>query len=374
MIVVKPLKRNPDLAAKIELVAVAASDGARAAAFAKEWGIPQSYGSYAEMLADPNVDAVYNSLPNMLHCEWTVRALQAGKHVLCGKPISSNAREAVVMQRAAEDAGKVCLEAFHAIRHPMTKRVRELVVEGKVGTIKSVSVKYLVNLEGYDGRVRSKMHTPTSVKDDYRMRSESSGGVTMDLGCYCVAIIRSVTGEEPQILKAVAQPWKEDKDIDASMQCEMALPSGAVANFECSFVAQEYSQPIQLTICGTAGELRARGLFNSHKTNEIELESWDDAGIISKESVDDPSAANTNDSFYYQLMAFVDEIRIQEHRACPGLPWSYRINSGNTPSDFVRNMAVIDEIYRTAGMVPRSTKSSPPAPYDRIGDRVLSKL
>mmetsp|Transcript_56545 Transcript_56545/g.89801 ORF Transcript_56545/g.89801 Transcript_56545/m.89801 type:complete len:392 (+) Transcript_56545:67-1242(+) len=372
MIVIKPIKRNPDLAAKIELVAVAARDAARASAFAKEWGIPRSYGSYAELLADPEIDAVYISLPNMLHCEWTVKTLQAGKHVLCGKPLSSNAREAVVMQRAAEDAGKVCLEAFHAIRHPIFKQVRELVTEGKVGSVRHVSVKYMVNLASYDQRVRSQMHTPTPVAQDYRMRSECAGGVTMDLGCYCVAIIRAVTGEEPRVVKATAQRWRDDQDIDAAMVCFMELPSGATAEFECSFVAKEYSQPIQLKIAGTGGDLRAEGLFSSHKANRIVLEQWDDSGIVSSESVDDPNPASTHDSFYYQLLAFVDEVREQEKRSdeCQGLPWAYK-SIGNAPSDSVRNMAVIDDIYRAAGMKPRSTLFAPPAPYNSIGSSKL---
>lgn len=371
MIIVKPIKRNPDLADRIEVVGVASRDAANAAAFAEEYGIPRSYASYAELLADPGIDAVYVSLPNSLHCEWTVRALQAGKHVLCGKPISCNAREAVVMQRAAEDAGKVCLEAFHALRHPMCQRVRQLIQEGKVGGIRSVKVKYLVNLSEYDGRVRSKMHAPTPMAEDYRMRSEMGGGVTMDLGCYCVAIIRAVTGEDPQVVSATAKRWKNDKNIDAAMTCEMKLQSGATASFECSFVAQKYDQPIQLTICGTHGDLEVEGFFSSHKSNKITLEQWDDSGISTTESVDDPSATNTHDSFYYQLTDFLEEVSSQTKQPSPGLPWSYNHHELNTPSTSVKNMAVIDDIYRAAGMLPRVTQSSPPPPYDHIG---LSKL
>jgi predicted dehydrogenase len=276
------------------------------------------------------------------------------------------------MQRAAEDAGKVCLEAFHAIRHPIFKQVRELVTEGKVGSVRHVSVKYMVELASYDKRVRSKMHSPTPVAQDYRMRSECGGGVTMDLGCYCVAIIRAVTGEEPKVVKATAQRWKDDQDIDAAMVCFMELPSGATAEFECSFVAKEYGQPIHLKIAGSSADLQAEGLFSSHKSNRILLEQWDDSGIVSTESVDDPDAKNTHDSFYYQLMAFIDEVRSQEKLSDvgKGLPWAYK-SLGNTPSDSVRNMAVIDDIYRAAGMKPRSTLFAPPAPYDHIG---LSKL
>lgn len=371
MIIVKPIKRNADLAALIEVVAIASRDAVKAEAFAKEYGIPRSYGSYMEMLTDPGIDAVYVSLPNAFHCEWTVRALQAGKHVLCGKPMSCNAREAVVMQRAAEDAGKVCLEAFHALRHPMCQRVRELIQQGKVGGVKSVNVKYLVNLKEYDGRVRSKMHEPTPMAKDYRMRSDMGGGVTMDLGCYCVAIIRAVTGEDPQVVSATAQRWKEDRNIDAAMACEMVLPSGATANFECSFVAEKYAEPIKVLISGTHGDLKVDGFFSPNKSNQIALEQWDDSGITSYESVDDPDGNNTKDSFYYQLKDFLEEVSSQTKQSSPGLPWSYTRHDENTPSASVKNMAVIDDIYRAAGMEPRMTHNPPPPPYDSIG---VSKL
>jgi len=116
--------------------------------------------------------------------------------------------------------------------------------------------------------------------------------------------------------------------------------------------------------------MEVEGFFSSHKSNNINLEQWDDAGITSQESVDDPHASNTKDSFYYQLMNFAEEVALQSKSASPGLPWSYNVDE-NAPSTSVKNMAVIDDIYRAAGMKPRQTKSSPPAPYDHIG---LSKL
>jgi predicted dehydrogenase len=371
MIIVKPIKRNADLAGKIEVVAIASRDASKATAFAKEYDIPRSYGSYPELLADPGIDAVYISLPNAFHCEWTVRALQAGKHVLCGKPLTCNAREAVVIQRAAEDAGKVCLEAFHALRHPMCQRVREMIKDGKIGGVRTVDVKYLVNLEGYDGRIRSNMHTPTPMAEDYRMRSEMGGGVTMDLGCYCIAIIRAITGEDPEdyeVVSAMAQRWKDDDNIDAAMTCQLKLPNGADAHFECSFVAQTYAQPIMLKISGTHGDINVEGFFSSHKANKIVLEQWDDSGIISTESV---ATSQTRDSFYYQLLDFSNEVAFQAGKVSAGLPWSYTKNDEHTPAKSVKNMAVIDDIYRAAGMQIRQTRHPPPAPYDVIG---LSKL
>jgi predicted dehydrogenase len=370
-VVVKPIRRNADLAAKVELVAVASRSADKASAFAKEWGIPRSFGSYAELLADPDIDVVYNSLPNALHCEWTVRALLAGKHVLCGKPLASNALEAVVMQRAAEDTGKVCLEAFHAICHPVCKRVRELVVEGKVGTVERVTVNYPVELSQYDQKIRSKMHKPTPLAEDYRLNSEMGGGVTMDLGCYCVAMVKAVTGEDPHVVSASAQRWQGDPEVDVAMTCEMSLPSGATANFNCSFVAGKYAQPVTMCVAGSGGKLHVEGFFSAHKANKITLEQWDDVGVSTSESVDDPGNKNTQDSFYYQLMAFIDEVSCQEKRGSKGMPWEYTKNKINTPAEGVKTMAVLEDVYRAAGMKPRWTTNPPPAPYNAIG---MSKL
>ena len=114
----------------VEVAAVASRDHARAEAYAAEHGIARAHGSYEALLADPDVDAVYVSLPNSLHVEWSIRALEAGKHVLCEKPIASNAAEAERMAQAADDAGRVLVEAFHWRYHPLAARVKELIASG----------------------------------------------------------------------------------------------------------------------------------------------------------------------------------------------------------------------------------------------------
>jgi predicted dehydrogenase len=158
--VIKPVQENADLAAKVVIQAVAARDLAKAQAFADEHGIPMAFGSYEELLASEQVDAVYNPLPNSLHAEWTVKALRAGKHVLCEKPLTNNAAEAIAIQRASEEAGCVAVEAFHVLYHPVAARAREL-ARGEIGQLQHVDMQFMVNFDGYDASIRSKMHAPT---------------------------------------------------------------------------------------------------------------------------------------------------------------------------------------------------------------------
>jgi predicted dehydrogenase len=295
----------------------------------------------------------------------------AGKHVLCGKPLCANAREAVAMQRAAEDAGKVCIEAFHALCHPVCKRVLTMIAEGTIGMVESISVRYKVELSQYDARMRSKIHEPTPPSKDYRLQRQMGGGVTMDLGCYCVAMVRAIMGEQPKVVRAKARVLKEDPEVDVAMDCDLELPSGASAHFECSFDAGQYAQPVELQITGKLGQMNVKGFFAGHKANAINIEKYDDVGVKSREIIDDPSASNTRDSFYYQLMSFVDEVSHHGGQLSEaGMPWAYT-RTVNRPVDSIDNMAVIVEVYRAAGWHPRPAAHPPPAPYASIS---ISKL
>src|SRR5262245_2757151 len=131
---VKPARNVADA----EVVAVAARDRARAEAFAAKQGIPRVFDSYEDLIADPQIDAVYNPLPNGLHAEWTIAALEAGKHVRCEKPFTANAKEAEEVAAVAERTGLVVMEAFHYRYHPLAARMREVVTSGEIGTIERV--------------------------------------------------------------------------------------------------------------------------------------------------------------------------------------------------------------------------------------------
>ena len=175
--VVVPARTTPDA----EVVAVAARDRSRAQEFAGKHGIPRVDTDYAALLGDDEIDAVYNPLPNGLHGEWTIAALEAGKHVLCEKPFTANAIEAQVVADVAACAGKVVMEAFHYRYHPLFARVLELV--GTLGALHDISVRMIAVLPN---------------RRDVRYRLDLAGGATMDVGCYAIHQIRSVAGSVPE--------------------------------------------------------------------------------------------------------------------------------------------------------------------------------
>ncbi len=157
---------------KVELVGVASRDAARAEAYAREWEIPRSYGSYEDMLADPEIEAVYISLPNTMHCEWSIRAVEAGKHVLCEKPMSRHPDEVEAAFDAAERCGRILSEAFMWRHNPQAARVASLVADGAIGELRLVRSTFSYSL--YD-------------TENIRLQTDLEGGALMDVGCYCVS-------------------------------------------------------------------------------------------------------------------------------------------------------------------------------------------
>src|SRR5213080_4382910 len=177
MALVKPARRVPEAT----VLAVAARDPERARRFAARHGIPRVHQSYDALLADPEIDAVYNPLPNALHAPWTIRALAAGKHVLCEKPFAANAAEAEEMARAAERAGRVLVEAFHWRYHPLFARVRAILDAGEIGQVRHLEAHFCI---------------PLPLPNDIRWRKDLAGGALMDTGCYTVSVLRHLAGAE----------------------------------------------------------------------------------------------------------------------------------------------------------------------------------
>jgi D-xylose 1-dehydrogenase (NADP+, D-xylono-1,5-lactone-forming) len=202
---------------RVEVVAVASRDELRAQAYALEHAIPRPYGSYDDLLADGEVDAVYVSLPNGLHHEWTLRALAAGKHVLCEKPYSRRAAEAEEAFDVAERAGLVLMEAFMYRHHPQTRRVAELVAEGAIGRLRFVRTAFSFALE-----------------DDTNVRAlpELDGGALMDIGCYCVSGARLFAGE-PYAVTGVQVLGPTG--VDVAFHATLELPDEVIGQFDCSF-------------------------------------------------------------------------------------------------------------------------------------------
>src|SRR5436190_310606 len=169
---------------KVGLVAVASRDNERGEAYAREWGIERAYGSYEALLEDPEIEAVYISLPNTLHVEWSVRALEAGKHVLCEKPLSRRPEEVEAAFDAAGQTGRFLMEAFMYRHNPQTRRLKELVDEGAIGELRLVRSAFSYAL--YD-------------ETNIRLRMDVEGGSLMDVGCYCVSGSRLLGGEPEHV-------------------------------------------------------------------------------------------------------------------------------------------------------------------------------
>ena len=190
---------------------------ARAEAYAREHGIPRAHGCYEELLADPEVEAVYVSLPNGMHVEWTLRALDAGKHVLCEKPLTPRAEEAERCFDAAERAGVVLSEAFMWRHHPQTRRLEDLLASGAIGEVRLL---------------RASFSFPLDRAGDPLVDPELEGGALMDVGCYCVSGIRLLAGEPERVEgEAVAG----ESGVDLRFAGILRLPGDVLATFDCGF-------------------------------------------------------------------------------------------------------------------------------------------
>jgi len=205
-----------------DVVAVASRDGERAQDYAEQFGIPRAHGSYEALLADPEVEAVYVSLPNALHVDWTVRALEAGKHVLCEKPMDRRPQEVARAFDVAERRDLVLSEAFMWRHHPQTRRMRELLHEGAIGDVRLI---------------RGCFSFPVAAGVDMRLDAALHGGSLLDVGCYCVSAARLATGDEPVSVLAervtgpsgvdvrFAGVLRFDGDVLAILDCGIDLPA-----------------------------------------------------------------------------------------------------------------------------------------------------
>lgn len=221
--------------ARSEIVAVASRDQARADDYARAQGIPRAHGSYEALLADPEVDAVYVSLPNSMHVEWSIAALQAGKHVLCEKPMSRRPDQVEAAFDAADAAGRVLSEAFMWRHHPQARALASLVSEGAVGPV---------------ALVRAVFSFPLSDPSDVRVLRGLDGGGLMDVGCYCVSAARLVAGEPARAFGVQALGGD---GVDLRFAGTLEFPGGAVAQLDCSLALPARAS---LEVIGAEGTLR----------------------------------------------------------------------------------------------------------------------
>jgi predicted dehydrogenase len=219
---------------KVELVAVASREQARAEEYARTWEIPRAHGSYEALLEDADVEAVYIPLPNTMHREWSIRALEAGKHVLCEKPFSRRAADVEAAFEAAERAGLVLTEAFMYRHNPQTAKLLELVRDGAIGELRVVRAAFSYAL--YDA-------------DNIRLRTDVEGGSLMDVGCYCVSGSRLLAGEPESVF---GQAYVGPTGTDWVFSGALRFPGDVHALFDCGTGLAERDE---LEAIGTEGSL-----------------------------------------------------------------------------------------------------------------------
>jgi xylose dehydrogenase (NAD/NADP) len=219
---------------KVDLVGIASRDQARAEEYAKEWAIPRAFGSYEALLADPEIEAVYISLPNTLHCDWSARALEAGKHVLCEKPLSRHPDEVSATFDTADRTGRHLSEAFMYRHNPQTKRLQSLVAEGAIGEVRLVRSVFSYSL--YD-------------HDNIRLRTELEGGALMDVGCYNVSGSRLLGGEPEHVF---GEAWFGPSGTDWVFAGTLRFPGDVIASFHCGTALPEQDE---LEVIGSEGSL-----------------------------------------------------------------------------------------------------------------------
>ncbi|MCU1527284.1 MAG: putative dehydrogenase [Frondihabitans sp.] len=240
----------------IEVVAIAAARAGAAADFAVRHGIPRAYDSYEALIADPEVDLVYNALAVRDHVPLSIAALEAGKHVLCEKPIAMNAAEAARLVEAAQRTGKRAIEAFHYRHHPLFLSLLRLLDEGTLGTIRSIASE-ISDVRAFDPA--SVLHDPTV-----------GGGALRHAGCYAVDWTRALVGEEPEV--EWARSARNPLGADSRFEAELSFPGGVLATIEVAMAPGSAIRPgNRVAIRGDRGSVRVENLIAPHGGHSVDL-------------------------------------------------------------------------------------------------------
>ena len=301
----------------VAVTAIAARDPSRARAFAHMHDIPRVHTSYDDLVADPEIDAVYIPLPNGLHAEWTLKAIAAGKHVLCEKPFTSNAAEAEHVADVAEASDVVVMEAFHYRYHELAKRMQAITHDGTIGDVQSV---------------RTWLCFPLPKFSDIRYNWSLAGGASMDC-CYPVHAMRLLGPGEPEVVSASAKLLGSSEGrIDRAMTTHFRFANGAVGRSEASMWSHRLLR-VAAHVEGTRGRMKVLNFVAPQIYNSLKVTV---DGKTTRERV------RGDASYVAQLKAFVAAVR-------DGTPFP------TTPRDAVTTMRLIDDIYRAAGMPLRGT-------------------
>lgn len=291
-----------------ELLAVASRDAERARAFAAECAIPRHYGSYDELLNDPEIHAVYNPLPNSLHAPWTIRALERGKHVLCEKPLAATAAECHEMQRAAAANGMRLMEAFMYRFHPRTEKAIALAHGGALGAVRAIRSVFTFRLQ-----------RPGNIRLDAAL----GGGALLDVGCYCVNVSRTIAASEPVEVQAWAT-WHAN-DVDEQLSGVLRFENGLVAHFDCALNLERRDM---FEVAGTESAMTVESAFTPGKG---------DVAIVEHRAQREDVRHDVTGADQYRLMV--------EHFADCVLhdrPLRY------SAAEAAANMMVIESLYRSA--------------------------
>ena len=307
--VIPAMQRSP----MTPVVAIASRDAEKARAAAWQLGIPRAYGSYEELLADPEIDAIYNPLPNHLHVPWSIRAAEAGKHVLCEKPLALSAADARQLLQVRDRTGVQIGEAFMVRAHPQWAAVRELIAEGRIGELKAIAGHF-----SYFRRDRA----------DVRSRPEWGGGALMDVGCYPITLARWLFNAEPIEVTGVLE-YDPEFNVDRVGSGLLRFPTGQ-ATFTCGSQLVAYQS---MQIYGTEGRIAAQIPFTPPFDQPSRL------------VIDDGSAFAGAAAEEIEFPA-VDQYRLQGERFSEAVRGIGHVPT--TLEDAIGNMAVIDAIFRSA--------------------------
>ncbi|KCZ87355.1 Gfo/Idh/MocA family protein [Hyphomonas johnsonii] len=305
-----PVSRRDDCT----VVAVAARDPGRAAAYAAAHGIPETAADYDALLARDDIDLIYNALPPHRHADLSIAALQAGKAVLCEKPFAMNAAEAARMVEAAGAAGRLLIEAFHYRFHPAFQRVFDIVRGGDLGQVTRIEAAFDVAIPYRPGELR---HT-----------LDVGGGALMDLGCYPVHWVRTLAGAEPEVVSATAHC--DRPGVDTITEAEFSFPGGVTGHIATN-MAPGTDFKAWIRVEGSRGRLEIRNPIHPHRGHAIttHVDGTDHTLTVPGETTYDHQLAHVMDVLAGRTTAL----------------------TGGT--DAVGNMMAIDAIYRAAGLQPR---------------------
>ncbi len=298
---------------EVSVAAVAARDETRARAFARKHGIAKVHSSYDAMLDDPDIDAIYNPLPNGLHGHWTIAALNAGKHVLCEKPFTANAAEARQVAAVAKGTDRVVMEAFHYRYHPFTARALEIMGSGELGAVR---------------HIETWMCIPLLLPKDIRWQLSLAGGTLMDVGCYALHQLRTYAGAEPQITSARVKLLRPG--VDRWAQADARFADGRTGRITVSMMSARLVS-LGARITGSDGTL---SLVRPTVPQFMGRLTVDAGGAKRTEK------ASKEPTYLHQLRAFAGAVLRDE-------PFP------TTVDDAVANMEAVDAVYRAAGLPVR---------------------